>query len=290
VIAYKDTRIMVILKNKKIVGLFSLIPLGFLIASVLIFLKYNDKPSYSISYKEIAEKEFLVSDFSGVDAYNDLTDSNYSLLHLNYHDSIWIVKIAEKKYIDTEQVEIWALAGLKKYVLNRDKKEVCTGWIPFSQISESLFRNQDAIAEYYNNPFINKKIVSRIGRNIKEEMLFQFGSPSEIEIQELPNSYNSEVIDKFIELKYDGLHFDIYHCTDLDKEILTSVEISSPKYKLKNDVSVGVSFEKVLDKFGYPDAVSIDKMIYNIDSYSRLAFDLNLDKKIDLIIIETDVD
>ena len=39
-----------------------------------------------------------------------------------------------------------------------------------------------------------------------------------------------------------------------------------------------------------PPEVSIDKMIYNINSYSRLTFDLNLDKKIDLIVLESDVD
>ncbi|MBP8084196.1 MAG: hypothetical protein KAZ87_13440 [Spirochaetes bacterium] len=121
-------------------------------------------------------------------------------------------------------------------------------------------------------------------------MLFQFGTPSYIETQESPNSYNSEIIDKVVILKYNGLLFDIYHCTDLDKEILTRIEISSPQYKLKNDLSVGMSFDTVLEKFGYPDEVSIDKMIYNINSYSRLTFDLNLDKKIDLIVLESDVD
>lgn len=257
---------------------------------LIVFLTKKNGIQYQIACKDVPEKEYIISDFSGADAYNDLSEDNYSILHLNYHDSVWILKIAEVKNPDTGETRVWAFAGLKKMVFNREKKEVCTGWIPFSKISESLSRNQDAIVEYFNNPFINKKIVSRNGRNIKEEMLFQFGSPSEIEIHELPNSYNSEIVDKFIILKYDGLLFDIYHCTDLNKEILTSIEISSPKYKLKNDVSVGVSFETVLDRFGYPDAVSIGKMTYNIDSYSRLTFDLNFDKKIDLIILETDVD
>jgi len=43
-----------------------------------------------------------------------------------------------------------------KLVLNRDKKEVCTGWILFNKISEFFARNQNANIEYHNNPFVKK--------------------------------------------------------------------------------------------------------------------------------------
>lgn|GEM_PF-2554089 len=289
-IAYDDIKIMVILKNKKIIGLFSLISLGFLIASVLIFLNYNDKPSYSINYKEIAEKEFLVSDFSGVDAYNDLTDNKYSLLHLNYHDSIWIVKIAEKKYIDTGQVEIWVLAGLKKYVLNREKKEVCTGWILFNKVSDSLSRNQMLINDYHRNPFLKKNVKLWIGQKIKEEIEYKFGLPSDVKSDELPNSYNSDIIDKTFIMEYEGLLFDIYHCSSSGKEILTNIEIYSSKYEMKYGLSVGAPSDLVLKTFGYPDEISINKMVYQIGDYYSIIFEFDSENKIDLIDFDTYID
>ncbi len=107
--------------------------------------------------------------------------------------------------------------------------------------------------------FIDKGLEFKLGKT-RKEMIENIGTPVKVETQTVENRHVQGLVDTIYELSFDGLYIGIYDTRG--KEIILYHKITSPKYKVKYGLNVGVSVDKVREVFGKPQEEQENQLNY----------------------------
>lgn len=95
----------------------------------------------------------------------------------------------------------------------------------------------------------------------KDDVISKFGKPLNITSREVKNRHD-DVLDTIYELFYEGLCFEIYEVTLLERSYVYHIVLTSKKYKPKRGLSIGATKDYVTTTLGRPDKSQIDSWTY----------------------------
>lgn len=96
----------------------------------------------------------------------------------------------------------------------------------------------------------------------KAAIIENLGRPTRVDTQVVANRHRPEVQDTIYTLIYDGLEARIYDATSSDKEILTNLTLTHPRYEMRWNLGVGTSAQRVIRVLGRPNQRSENKLEY----------------------------
>jgi hypothetical protein len=86
-----------------------------------------------------------------------------------------------------------------------------------------------------------------------DEIMKNLGEPLKRTVTERQNVHNKTLVDEVYRLYYEGLYLEIYHVTEMKKDILLLLEVTGDKYPLAFGLRVGNAKQKVRDVLGRPN-------------------------------------
>lgn len=132
--------------------------------------------------------------------------------------------------------------------------------------------------DFYLSGFPFKISINEIEKNL--------GKPDDINIKKVKNIHVENQIDEIYLIKYEGLYFQIYKTnTNPSRELEMCIEVSSPKYKLKHGLNVGVSKDYIIKILGKPNEIVKEKMYYIGGEMGPIGFQFHLKNNIVIKII-----
>lgn len=162
---------------------------------------------------------------------------------LNYMSCLQVIK--EKK----------AASFIWLYVTSGNKK----GWLNSSDVSTNKPQpNLHRVLELIQCPFSGLDSLNLA--TITDSSSYFSGVPFEISSQVFTNQYN-ESLDFIYTIQSAGLKFKAYYITEMDKEIVYEINISSDAYRMKY-LKLGMEQQSIFKKLGPPSLISNQQLYY----------------------------
>jgi len=131
----------------------------------------------------------------------------------------------------------------------------------------------DGSGDYNTNPkreiiddFMKNGPDFPIGDNL-QEIVEHLGEPIKKTVIEKQNIHNPEKTDLIEELYYEGLFLRIYHVTDMNRDIVVTIEVTGDEYDIQHRLVIGSKKEQVLAVLGEPDEEKSNILRYLAGEY-----------------------
>ena len=85
------------------------------------------------------------------------------------------------------------------------------------------------------------------------EIQRNLGQPVKKSVTERQNIHNKTLVDEIHKLYYNGLYIEVYHVTEMKKDILLILEVTVDKFPIILGLNVGSSKQKVRETLGKPN-------------------------------------
>jgi hypothetical protein len=85
------------------------------------------------------------------------------------------------------------------------------------------------------------------------EISKNLGSPLKKTVEERQNVHNKNQTDAIYKLFYGGLYLEVYHVTDLNRDLVLLLEVTGDRYPVALGLGVGAKKEKVRSVLGRPN-------------------------------------
>lgn len=114
--------------------------------------------------------------------------------------------------------------------------------------------------------FLEEGLRLSLGNSLAE-ITAKLGEPLKKNIIEKKNIHYPDSTDQLYELFYEGLFIRIYHVSEMKRDLLVSLEVTSDKYEILFDLRIGSSKSKVLESLGPADEAKTDLLRYYGSEY-----------------------
>lgn len=108
--------------------------------------------------------------------------------------------------------------------------------------------------------FVNNGLILKLGSS-RSEIFNNLGNPKSTKIEKVKNIHDPELTDEIHNLFYDGLRLKLFYSPHYKNEFIFVITVSSNKYKILWDLTVGSSKNKVRTILGAPH--SEDNNVYH---------------------------
>jgi hypothetical protein len=128
-----------------------------------------------------------------------------------------------------------------------EKKNADAGYAGDMQRSAAAGRNMERI-----DHFMRRGPAFPVGGSLAE-IKRNLGKPAKEDVTERRNIHNKALVDEIHKLYYDGLYIEVYHVTEMKKDILLVLEVTGEEYPLAYGLQIGITKKKIRDTLGNPN-------------------------------------
>jgi hypothetical protein len=106
-----------------------------------------------------------------------------------------------------------------------------------------------------------------------QEITNNLGTPLKQTVEERQNVHNKNLTDKIYKLFFGGIYLEIYHVTEMNKDIVLLLEVTGDKYPIAFGLGIGAKKNKVRAALGRPNEEKPDSWRYFASDFVMGAFE-----------------